>query len=126
MSVLGLDYEYIVKYTLCLQELGFALTNSFRQKVIFGLISLVSSQYGYNIRTKWTGFDCLWTGLLRRQIGSIRTRLKPVRQRIKPEYQRIKPVCRRIKPVYLVLMFSLSCPSVFLMCQFSLVSSLHV
>ena len=51
MSVLGLNLGYTVKYNplplgVCL---GFALGNSFRQRVIFDRISLVLSLYGYSI-----------------------------------------------------------------------------
>ena len=54
MSVLGLDSGYTVKYNPLPSGApsGFALGNSFRQRVIFDRISFVSSSYGYNNHLK--------------------------------------------------------------------------
>ena len=51
LSMLGLDLGYTVKYNPLPSgvPLGFALGNSFRHRVIFDRISLVSSKYGYSI-----------------------------------------------------------------------------
>ena len=50
MSVLRLDLVYVVKYNPLPSGVpsGFALGNSFMQRVIFDRISLVSSIYGYS------------------------------------------------------------------------------
>ena len=51
VSVFGRDKGYTVKYSPLPSGVpsGFALGNSFRQRVIFDRISLVSSKYGYNV-----------------------------------------------------------------------------
>ena len=56
MSVLGLDLGYTVKYNPLPSGVPsvFALVNSFRRKVIFDRVSLVSSSYGYSIAVHHT------------------------------------------------------------------------
>ena len=58
MSVLGLDSGYTIKYNPLPSgvPLGFALGNSFRQRVEFYHISLVSFLYGYSIESSDCGF----------------------------------------------------------------------